>query len=56
MVAFAQQLSAAAATHQLMAISVVPGRGIGRAGRNRNQNAEQGKLRDPGENTTRFQS
>jgi hypothetical protein len=56
MVTFTQQLIAAAATHQFMAIFVVPGRGIGRARRNYNQDAEQGELRGPDENTTGFQS
>jgi hypothetical protein len=56
MIAFAQQLIAAAAAHQLMAISIVAGRGIGRSGGYRNQDAEQAELRGSGENTTGLQS
>jgi hypothetical protein len=56
MIAFAQQLIAAAAAHQLMAISIVAGGGIGRAGGYRNQDAEQGELRSSGENISGFQS
>jgi hypothetical protein len=44
MIAFAQQLIATAATHQFVAISIVPGRGISRAGGYRDQDAEQGEL------------